>query len=264
MGRALVTGVVSARPDGATAVAIALAARLSATYRTLLVDLNLERPEIGPLLDLSGSSTVHHLAHNAKLGPIHTSELTEALVWRDGLACLAGVTRGVDATVVTDLFVSGLLEAASAGFDQVVLDLGRLRPDLLAAPALDHLLCAVSPSPLGLWAFDRAWRAIDVEAVGWRSSVMPVLTRVSGSTLDGVDHYLELETGLRVVARLPRCDSLFERLEYRHGLRDLLAPADEEARFSKAFGADVLAFRRAVDELAAGVAAIEGAAASGS
>ena len=112
-------------------------------------------------------------------------------------------------------------------------------------------MCAVRPSPIGLWAFDRAWRVLDVEAVGWRDSLRPVLTRVDHRALDGVERYLELESGLQVAARLPECPTIFTGIEYHHTLRDLLAPDADERRFVKVFGAEVLAYRHAVDDLAA-------------
>lgn len=251
MARAVVTGIVSARPDGATALAISLAARLSTAERTLLIDLNLDRPEIGALLDLSAGTTLHHLAHNSKLGPVSASELAGAVVWRDGLACLAGVSAASDAVLVTELFVGGLLEAAARDFDRVVLDLGRVRADLVAASAVDDLLCAVRPSPMGLWAFDRTWRELDVEAIAWRGALRPVLNRVDDRALDGVDRYIELESSLRISGRLPECRALFEAIEYHHALRELLAPDIDARRFVKVFGGDVLAYRNSVDQLAA-------------
>ncbi len=250
MGRAVVTGVVSARPDGATALAISLAARLSTVRRALLIDLNLDRPEIGPLLDLNATTGLHQLSHNAKLGPVSSSELSEAVVWRDGLACLSGMPAAPDSALVTELFVSGLLDAASQDFDHVILDLGRLQPGLVGASSIDQLFCALRPSPIGLWAFDRAWRVLDLEATPWRESLRPVLNRVDDRALDGVERYVELETGLRVAGALPECSAIFTGIEYQHALRDLLAPDVDERRFVKVFGADVLAYRRAVDGLA--------------
>jgi len=54
--------VFSARADGATTIAVGMAAVLSARARTLLIDLNLDSPEIAPLLDLDASQNVFHLA----------------------------------------------------------------------------------------------------------------------------------------------------------------------------------------------------------
>jgi len=45
-------GVFSARADGATSIAIGLAAVLAARARTLLIDLNLDNPEVATILDL--------------------------------------------------------------------------------------------------------------------------------------------------------------------------------------------------------------------
>src|ERR1700738_3186788 len=113
-------GIFSARADGATTVAVGLAACLSARARTLLVDLNLDCPEVAPLLDVGCSRTVYHLAYNAQLAPVSREALEEHIGWRDRLAVLAGITHPEHAERITDHFLSGLLDAASRSFEFVV------------------------------------------------------------------------------------------------------------------------------------------------
>ena len=67
-------GIFSARADGATTVAVGLAACLSARARTLLVDLNFDCPEVAPLLDTGCSKTIYHLAYNPHPPTAHPDE----------------------------------------------------------------------------------------------------------------------------------------------------------------------------------------------
>jgi len=121
-----------------------------ARARTLLIDLNLDCPEVAPLLDTGCSKTIYHLAYNAQLAPVSPDELEDHLGWRDGLAVLAGITHPEHAERITDHFLSGLLEAASGRFEHVVMDLGRLRVSLANPLTSTTLLWVVQPSPLGM------------------------------------------------------------------------------------------------------------------
>jgi hypothetical protein len=256
MARASVTGVVSARPDGATSLAIALAARLSASARTLLVDLNVTRPEVATLLDLDQRRNVYHLAFGSQVAPINPAELNEAISWVDSLACLAGIVHEDQADFLSEGFVAGLLEAAAINFDRVVLDLGRLRSKVPAASRVDLLLCAISPTPLGLAAFDRRWRVLEDDDVEWRSTLRPLLTRSKDTTLDGIENYLRLGTGLEVFGDLPDCPGIWNRLEYSHSLRELLAPGTDEAWFRRTFDEEVWHYRRSLDHLAESIVGV--------
>ena len=57
-------GVYSARADGATSTAIGLAAVLAARARTLLIDLNLDNPEVATILDKT-EGAIKSLQHRA-------------------------------------------------------------------------------------------------------------------------------------------------------------------------------------------------------
>ena len=130
-------GVFSARADGATTIAVGMAAVLSARARTLLIDLNLDSPEIAPLLDLDASRNVFHLAYNAQLAPVGGDELEEHVSWRDGLAVLPGLLKPDQAERISDHFLTGLMEAAGHRFQHVVIDLGRVRSGF-PAPVTDR------------------------------------------------------------------------------------------------------------------------------
>src|ERR1700682_2178617 len=90
---ASVVSLVSARPDGATTLAAALAAFWSGTERTLLIDLNLDQPEIAPLLDIGEGKTIYHLAFNAQLAPGGATALEDPLPWHEGMAVAGGIAR---------------------------------------------------------------------------------------------------------------------------------------------------------------------------
>jgi MinD-like ATPase involved in chromosome partitioning or flagellar assembly len=241
--------VGSARPDGATSVALALAAQLSTGARTLLVDLNTAQPELGALLDLDGQRNVSHLAHAFLLGPIRTDELEATVVFSDGLACVAGITHPDQAFWINEAFVGALVEAASGMFDQVVLDVGRVRPGLPGAEQMDRLLWIIQPSPLGLAAFDRAWRVLDADAVGWVNRLAPVLNRADERSIDSIGAYLRMQAGLIPVATIPECRGLWRKLEYSHSLDPLLAPLHDEKWYGRAHGPEALAYRRALATL---------------
>jgi MinD superfamily P-loop ATPase len=253
MGRAAVMGVCSARSDGATSVAVALAAHLSITERTLLVDLNTWQPEVAALLDLDAPRNLHHLAHTFQLGAIRVEELEVAIAWRDGLACLAGIAHPDQAAEITPALVRGLVAVASEKFDRVVMDLGRVRPDM-PVDDVDRLLWVMRPAPLGLAAFDRAWRVLDADAVPWAPRVLPVVNRAGAGSIVSMDAYLGAQAGLVPIAELPESRDLWRRLEYTHRLDSLLAPLDDERRFERTHSPELLAFRRAVKALAAAVA----------
>src|SRR6266567_2780648 len=59
-------GVYSARAEGATSTAIGLAAVLAGRARTLLIDLNLDNPEIATILDLDPEVGIFDLAYKAQ------------------------------------------------------------------------------------------------------------------------------------------------------------------------------------------------------
>src|SRR6202140_3892961 len=92
--------IVSARSDGATSLALGLAA-VSARHRTVLVDLNRDNAEVATFLNADESKTLYHLAYNAQLAAITEIELREHLQWKDGFAVLPGITDQRQAGQIT-------------------------------------------------------------------------------------------------------------------------------------------------------------------
>jgi Mrp family chromosome partitioning ATPase len=263
---ASLTAVVSARPDGATTVAVGLAAVRSAGGRTLLVDLNTDRADIAPLLDLGEARTIYHLAFNAQLNPVSGSDLEDHLLWHEGVAVLAGVSRGAHRRLIVDDFVSGLLDQALERFDHVVLDLGRVRADIPASATQGQVLWVVVPGPLGVAAVETATVDLVEEEAGWLANARFVLNRCRGDSFLGVDRFLEREYGLTVAGQLPDVPSYLRTVEHSHSVRALSAPAGDDRLYSKRYGAEAVAMRRAFEALVDATAVVPTAAevASGS
>ena len=242
--------IFSARADGATTIAVGLAASLSARGRTLLIDLNLDSPEVAPLLDLGCSKTVYHLAYNAQLAPVSPDELEEHLGWRDGLAVLPGITHAEHAERITDHFLASLLEAASQRFESVVIDLGRMRGTLAGPLTSASLLWAVQPSPLGMEALERIFRRLEDRDTSWLASTRLVLNRVSERSLAGAERYVGEEYGLEAAASLPDTPDYWSRVELEHSARALSVAHPDHPRYLAAHGEQALIARRALEVLA--------------
>ena len=248
--------VVSARPDGATTVAAALAAHWSAAERTLLIDLNLERPEVAALLDADATRTIYHLAFNSQLAPVAADDLEEHLAWHEGFAVLPGVTRPSQRSAVSDHFVGALIEQAAQRFDRIVIDLGRLSPQIPPALASEELLLVVVPGPLGLAALDAAPVAHKDAGVAWPGSLRVVLNRCGPRDFIGVDRFLSVEYGLEVVGQVPDVPGYAKSVELSHSLRALSVPAGDDRTFTRRYGPEALELRQAIETLGT---ALEGA-----
>src|SRR5579859_2943508 len=163
-----VVSVISARPDGATSIAVGLAGVLSRTGHVLIADLCEHGPEVAPLLDVEDSPNVRALGLMARLTPVGAGDLDAAVQWRDGIGVLAGPpTRAGRGETVPDGFVESLLIAAASRFDHVVVDLGRPRPDLSVSLAGGALLWVVAPGPLGMAALDHAVASLEEHEARW-------------------------------------------------------------------------------------------------
>ena len=247
-------GVTSARPDGATTLALGLAALLSRTDRTLLIDLNVERAEIAPLLDIEESRTVFHLAYNAQLSPVTQQELEDHLMWHEGLAVLPGVADLAQGQQIRSHFVAGLMEAARAGFKHVVCDLGRVRPDLPPAAVGEALLWAVAPTPLGIWAFDRAFRHAREAEAEWLGRALAVVTQEAADSLGGVPAYLNREYAIRVLGDLAYEPRFWRSVQVSNSIRALNVEIHDQARYLRAYGPDALRTREALERLVGALA----------
>jgi Mrp family chromosome partitioning ATPase len=251
--RSLVS-VFSARPDGATSIAVALAAVLSPAARALLIDLCRHGPEVPPLLDVEDSPNVYELSFLARLAPVNASDLEAHVQWHEGVGVLAGAwPEPGQREEITDLFVEGLVSTATSRFDHVIVDLGRPRPTLPPALAAGVLLWVVTPGPLGMAALDRTVASLKAQGAAWLPSAKVVLNRVSERSWRDVERLIELEYGMPVVAQVPLADDCWRGLETKHSLAPFCVPAPDRRRYQRAYGSDAWGVRRAVEELAGGL-----------
>jgi Mrp family chromosome partitioning ATPase len=241
---------VAARPDGATTLAVALAARLSEDHRVLLVDLNLDRPEVAPLLDVDESPNVYQLAYQSRLAPVGPAQVEAQVQWREGMGVLAGSWLASEQRAeITDSFVDELLTAAAARFDHVVVDLGRPRATL-PGQVLDGVLAwVVTPSPLGVAALDRSVAQLEAQGRSWKGATL-VLNRVSDSSWRGVDRLAEREYQMLTAGQVPLVPAYLTRVEVSHSLAALRVPVRDRRRFLRAYGAEAWSVRQAVTALA--------------
>jgi MinD superfamily P-loop ATPase len=250
MGEPSVISVFSARPDGATAVALGLAARLSTGGRVLAVDLSLERPEIAPLLNLDESAGAYQLACRSRLTAVTADELGAHVQWCQGISVLVGTwLLPEQREEINDRFVDDVVAAAAAGFDHVVIDMGRPRANLPSSVANGTLLWVVTPTPLGLAALDRAIAQLDVLGCDWRRSARVVLNRATGHSWRGVDRFIERQYGMSVVGQVPTAPGFWEAVETTHSLWALRVPVFDVARYLREHGTDALITRRALARL---------------
>lgn len=240
--------IVSARSDGATSLSLGLAALLGVRHRTVLVDLNPDNAEVATFLNLDESKTVYHLAYNAQLAEITEAELHEHLQWHDGFAVLPGITDPRHWEQITPLFVGNLLQVLRAEFQTVLVDAGRLRRNLPAGLSAGTVLWAVAPRPLGLAAFERAYRAVDEVTYAWLK-VQVVLNRVSRQSLAEVATFLRAEYGLPVLGEVPDCPDFWCRAELAHSVRAFSAPLVDRQRALRAYGEEAVPMRAALEEL---------------
>ena len=250
-----VTGVFSARADGATTVALGLAAVLARDSRTLLLDLHHDSAEIAPLLDIETTAGIAQVAYNAQLAPVDADELEKHVAWRDGIAVLAGVRVPRLAERVTDHFLTGLLDAARHRFEEIVIDLGRVRgAGFPLALANARLLWVVRPTPLGMEALER-WRGELSEGERqWLAKTAVVLNGVNALSLAGADRYVQEEHDLGVAGSIPDTPEYWARVQIQHSVRALNTADPEHPRYRKAHGEEAAIAREAFEALAASLA----------
>ncbi|MDQ6877322.1 MAG: hypothetical protein M3082_06420 [Candidatus Dormibacteraeota bacterium] len=246
--------VVSARADGATVISLGLAAVASSKARTVLVDFNLQNSEVATFLDLDESRTIYHLAYAAQLAPINSDDLREHLQWRDGLAVLPGIGHPLQREQVTRHFLVELARALHEQFDLIVIDAGRVRPDLPHELASGVVLWVVSPQPRGLAALDRNWRVLAEPRVSWLDRVQIVLNQVSEIGLIDVPAFLRAEYGLSVSGQVRDCPEYWRGAELAHSLRPLTVPMTDGRRFVRLYGEQSPHVRADLEALAQRVA----------
>jgi len=257
-----VVSVVSARPDGATSIAVGLAAVRSRTARVLLIDLCPHGPEVATLLDVDDSPNVRELSFVARLSPVSASDLEASVQWRDGLGVLAGARpEPGPREEISDAFVDGLVSAAAARFDHVVLDLGRPRAGLPPMLASGSLVWVVTPSPLGMAALDRAVGELVQQEATWLPSARVVLNRVGERSWQDVERFIRMEYGMRVAGEVPLADECWRTLEDRHSLAPFCVPVIDRKRHQRAYGPETWRVRQALEALDRAIGAGRGAVA---
>jgi len=218
------------------------------------VDLNLANSEVATFLDLDESKTIYHLAYAAQLAPISNDDLREQLQWRDGLAILPGITHPLQREQITRHFLAELARALHDQFEVIVIDAGRVRPDLPEELASGAVLWVVSPQPRGLAALDRTWRMLDEPRVGWLDRVQIVLNRVSDAALADVPAFLRAEYELSTAGLVRDCPDYWRGAELAHSLRSLTVPLRDERRFVRLYGEQAPHLRADLEALAQRVA----------
>ena len=240
--------IVSARADGATSLALGLTAVLGTRHRAVLVDLNRDNAEVATFLNADESKTVYHLAYSAQLAAITEIELREHLQWQDGFAVLPGITDQRQAEQITPLFMGNLLQVLRKEFEMVLVDAGRLRQSLSSALSAGRVLWVVAPHPLGLAAFERAYRAVE-EVTHPTLNLQVVLNRVSPQSLADVATFVRSEYGLPVLGEVPDCPNFWSRAELAHSVRGLSTPIVDRQRALRAYGEEAIPMRAALEGL---------------
>jgi hypothetical protein len=252
-------GVFSARADGATSVAIGLAAVLAARARTLLVDLNLDNPEVATILDLDPEIGIFDLAYKAQLAPVDRDELEQHSGFRDRIAVLPGIHRRDDVPRITPHFISGLLDAALRRFEHVVIDLGRLPSSLGDATGSGRLLWVVTPTPRGTAALERRYWEAERQGEEWLKKASIVVNRDNERAFAGFERYAGEEYGLSTAGCLPDAPDYWTRVDLQHSVQALNVAETHIAdpRYEKHHGPQALATRRAFETLAESLAPLE-------
>jgi hypothetical protein len=252
-------GVFSARADGATSVAIGLAAALAARARTLLVDLNLDNPEVATILDLDPEIGIFDLAYKAQLAPVDRDELEQHSGFRDRIAVLPGIHRRDDVPRITPHFISGLLDAALQRFEHVVIDLGRLPSSLGDATGSGRLLWVVTPTPRGTAALERRYWEAERQGELWLKKASIVVNRHNECAFAGFERYAGEEYGLSTAGSLPDAPDYWTRVDLQHSVQALNVAETHIAdpRYEKHHGPQALATRRAFETLAGSLAPSE-------
>jgi len=240
--------IVSSRSDGATSLALGLAAVIGARHRTVLVDLNRDNAEIATFLNGDESKTVYHLAYNAQLAEVTEIELRQHLQWHDGVAVLPGITDPRQAEQITPVFIGNLLQVLRKEFEVVLVDGGRLRQSLPSALSTGSVLWVVAPRPLGLAGFERAYRAVE-EVTHPTLNLQVVLNRVSAQSLADVATFVRSEYGLPVLGEVPDCPNFWSRAELAHSVRGLSTPLVDRKRALRAYGEEAVPMRAALEGL---------------
>ncbi|MGH7760601.1 MAG: hypothetical protein ACREOY_04180, partial [Candidatus Dormibacteraceae bacterium] len=241
---------------------IGLAAVVAARSRTMLIDLNVDNPEIATILDLDPEVGIFDLAYKAQLAPVDRDELEPHTGMRDRIAVLPGINRSDDVDRITPHFLSGLIDAASRRYEHIVIDLGRM-PALAATIDFDRLLWVVTPTPRGTAALERRYWEAEREGDEWLKKATLVVNRHNERAFTGFERYAADEYALLTVGTLPETPDYWARVDLQHSVEALnMAEAHTtDPRYEKHHGAQALTTRRAFEALTDSLAPVDLAAA---
>ena len=228
--RSRTTAVIGAKGGvGTTLVAVNLAALFADRARTLLVDLDFGKGDVGGYLDMWPKRSMHDVLDAAP----HIDATSLGAVAARHTTGLHAITQPLDLTelvAVQATEVRALLDAAASGWEEVVLDCGS-RVDialLTAAARADRILLLTTPDVPSLRDALRVRKLLD------RVGVLPAKMRLAVNRwplfrrleLDEIEARLELP----VAGLLPLDEELCWRAAHRGQLLRDLAPHSRMAR----------------------------------
>ena len=143
---------------GCTEIAIGLAASLSFSRPTLLVDLDERTPSVAQRLDLPvhpNLLTALEAAHHA------SGSVTEAVLDHDSVDVIGGLANTMSAYAIPPVEIEGIFdEIGKAGYEVVIADLGSPRPDRLDHVRFHALIVVGLGNPVGMARLVRSVREL--------------------------------------------------------------------------------------------------------
>ncbi len=142
-----VTAVVGPRgAPGCTEVALAYAWNLSRNRSVVLVDADLEAPALAVRLGLSPRPDITDAADAVRADGTFDEECLHEV---GSLFVITGSHRPGE-TPLRDTMIAGVIDAAAARFDEIVLDVGTIGADSTRVEAADAVFLVVDASAVGV------------------------------------------------------------------------------------------------------------------
>jgi hypothetical protein len=230
---------------------------LSAPGQSLLIDLNLRRGDIAPLLDVDDSLSLYHLAYKAQLGPVSPGELKKQVRWRQSLGVLPGIIDPDQAEVLSEQAISFILAAARPIFSTIVIDLGEARHDLPSLPEGSPMLWVLAPNRVGLASFDRTVRRLRAQGTSWLEQAQIVLNQIKPWSLPGAAEFVSREHGMSCAGKVSYQSEFWPDLENPCSIEALSLEDQSDGGFARRFGKQALAARRELEQLVERLAQVQ-------
>lgn len=189
-----ITTVVGTRgAPGCTEIALAYSLAQSTSQATILIDLDLDAPSIAVRLGLPPRPDIADAASSVRVdGAIDNSAIRSY----DGLSVITGTHRQGQPGI-SSIMMQGLLDAARNEFDEVVVDLGAIRPGDEVVAEASRAIVVVDASAIGIV------RAAQLTA-GWIGPTPSlVLNRVQPHRVSDAIDAVRTWTGLEPAAVIP-------------------------------------------------------------